>query len=249
MDTFYEGKGKANYSIVKSRDFVWRSRVDLSYMQNRLICYILSRFEPSIIKYPDGTVVTRPVKTEYHFNIPEYAEICNLSANGELYRSIKRDLKKLRDDSLWVQNDEGDTETVSWLSNVKESHGRLLYEIDSRIIPYIDHQECNKQNHGFLEYDFREILPLEPRKKIIPLFELMYSKSFIGHYSVSSEELLWLLCLNDNTYYNDIKRFNNKILKPCIKSINDSTILTVEYETLGNPIHTFEFTIKKKKLY
>ncbi len=137
-------------------------------------------------------------------------------------------------------------ETVSWLSNVKDTNGTLKYTLDPRVIQYID--DLRGLKHGYLSYEFNEILYLEHRKKIIPIFELMYSHLWDKgkEFKISSDELLWSLFLDNSEYYNNIKRFNDKILKPCIKSINNSTFLTIDYRTIGNPIHTFIFTIQIK---
>ncbi len=232
------------YNIVKSREFIWKSRVNLGYRQNRLLCYILSNYEPSVVKYPDGTIFTRDIKTEYVMDIPDYARRCEKQPSGAFFNAVKKDLKFLRDNSIWFKNDRDGKETISWLSNIEEYKGQLIYTFDKRAIKYIDNLEGI--NHGYLKYDFNEILHLDPRKNIIQLFELMYSHQFEKEFDISFDDLLWYLFMEDNKYYCKAQRFNNKILKPCIDSINKSTSLIIEYETYGNPIQAYSFSIKKK---
>lgn len=233
------------YNIVKSREFIWKSRINLSYSQNRLLCYILSNYEPSVVKYPDGSTFTRDIKTEYKMDIPDYARRCEKQPSGPFFNAVKKDLKFLRDNSIWFKNDRGGKETISWLSNVEDYNGQLIYTFDKRVIHCIDN--LAGINHGYLKYSFNEILHLDPRKNIIQLFELMYSYQFEKEFSISFKDLLWYLFLEDNNYYCKAQRFNNKILKPCIDSINKSTSLIIEYETFGNPIHDYVFFIRKKK--
>lgn len=244
-------------NIVLNNALVQRSRCMFNYQTNRLLAYILSRI-PSPIVTEDGIVVEKhDISLENKMYIGDYAKTCKKVPTGEFYYNAKRDIKLLRDYSIWIRTKDGGCVTVSYLSRVQtheggeipdngkivlvKGDGLIEYKFDEMIVPYLTY---NGDGGGYSKYEFAEIMELPDQNESIPLFNLLNSYSYKRVFKISFEELRWLLCV-DAKSYQAYKEFNRRILKPIIERINLTTSLSVKYESVGRPCEYIIFEVRK----
>ena len=249
-------RARKNY-IVLNNALVQRSRSMFNYQTNRLLAYVLSKI-PSPIVTEDGVVVEKhdiPLDNEMY--IQDYAKICNRVASGTFYNDTKKSMKLLRDNSIWIKTEDGGQITAAWLSRVQthekseipdngkmikiKGDGLIEYRFDEIMLPYMIY---NGGGGGYSKYEFAEIMELPDKNESIPLFNLLNSYSYKKVFKISFDELRWLLCV-DEKYYQEYKRFNNRILKPIIERINSTTSLNVRYEPVERPCKFIIFETTK----
>jgi plasmid replication initiation protein len=119
-----------NYYVVKSNALIQKSRFSLSLQAQRCLLYAISRIKISDIP-----------STEYTFRISDICNACGIeySTHSNYYNIMKAELKALRDNSIWIMNEEGKEETVSWFSKVKmnKGQGTVSIKFDETIQDYL----------------------------------------------------------------------------------------------------------------
>lgn len=125
-----KAKQDRNYYVVKSNALIQKSRFSLSLQAQRCLLFAISR-----IKFSDHP------STEYTFAIKDICEACgiDMKTHGDYYNVMKSELKSLRDNSIWITNEEGKEETVSWFSKVKinKGTGTVSVKFDETIQDYL----------------------------------------------------------------------------------------------------------------
>ena len=103
-----------NQYVVKSNALIQQSRFSLSLQAQRCLLYAISLIKPS-----------DPPETEYEFSIRDLCEACgiDLDTAGEYYRAVKRELKELRDRSIWITLNDGRETTFAWFQKVTLNRG------------------------------------------------------------------------------------------------------------------------------
>lgn len=103
-----------NQYVVKSNALIQQSRFSLSLQAQRCLLYTISLIKPS-----------DPPGTEYEFSIRDLCEACgiDLDTAGEYYRAVKKELKDLRDRSIWVTLNDGRETTFAWFQKVTLNRG------------------------------------------------------------------------------------------------------------------------------
>ena len=157
-----KAKQDRNYYVVKSNALIQKSRFSLSLQAQRCLLFAISR-----IKFSDLP------STEYTFTIKDISDACgyDLQTHGDNYTRIKKELKALRDNSIWITNGEGKEETVSWFSKVKinKGTGTVSVKFDETIQDYL----FLLQNR-YTQYQLSTPLAFQS-KYTIRLYELLLS--------------------------------------------------------------------------
>lgn len=225
-----KAKQDRNYYVVKSNALIQKSRFSLSLQAQRCLLFAISR-----IKFSDLP------STEYSFSIKDICNACgiDIKTHGDYYNLMKAELKALRDNSIWITNEEGKEETVSWFSKVKinKGTGTVSVKFDESI-----HEYLFLLQNRYTQYKLSTPLAFKS-KYSIRLYELLLSyvkKSDIekgkeNEVSFSPDDLKERLDAGNYTKFYDFRRF---VLDKAIEEIN----------TYSEEIHvSYDFYYKGKK--
>ncbi len=207
-----KAKQDRNYYVVKSNDLIQKSRFSLSLQAQRCLLFAISR-----IKFSD-----LPSK-EYTFAIKDICDACgiDMKTHGDYYNLMKKELKALRDNSIWITNAEGKEETVSWFSKViiNKGTGTVSVKFDETMTDYLFFLHSR-----YTQYKLSTPLAFKSRYSI-RLYELLLSfikKSDLDNerekeVSFTPEELKKRLdAMNYNKFY-DLRRF---VIEKSVEEIN-----------------------------
>ena len=99
------------YKIVKANALIQKSRFNLSVQEQKIVLYLITKIMPE----------DQELKL-YEFKIQEFCQICGIEEdNGKNYINLKKIIKSLRDKSIWLQMENGDETTLSWIDQVTVS--------------------------------------------------------------------------------------------------------------------------------
>lgn len=221
--------------VVKSNDLIQKSRFSLTVQQQRVILYLISK-----IGYGDEDF------REYEFDIKDFCRVCGLyDGSGKHYAELKKQIKSIRDKSIWLEISEGEEILLSWLdgAHISRNSGKIKVRLSEDMKPYLLQLRDN-----FTRYEIAYVLCMRS-KYSIRLYEL--SKSL--HYqelepytrTFTVEELRWRL---DAGVYPRFCNFNQRVLKPAVQEVNTYTDKEVSYEPVkkGQKVEAIELTIKSK---
>lgn len=242
----------------KSNELIQKSRYTMTAQQYDLLSFLISKIRKG--DEPDTT---------YIFTIKEFCILCNKDyKNGWYYKSIKDDLQKIADTSVYVpyeRNGKQREKLVRWLNKVDvENGGTLEVSFHYTIYPYL-FGLTEKYTAIPIEYilplstfhykRLYEILrsylitPEELRKEYIAYadnYEAFQAKEYKTVRIFTLEDIkreMW--CHTYNTYY-DFKRY---VLEKAIDEINTYTDIEVSFQGKtskgsGRTITHIQFEIK-----
>lgn len=181
-----------NYMVVKANDLVLKSRYHYNVNQQKMIAYICSKIKPSNDK------TKGQYQLEYEFEIADYIRLMGIQSTGSAYDEIKATLKSLRDKSYWLELDNGDETTVSWVdkATTNKRSGLAKYRIDPDFAPFLfDLRE------RYLSYGLINILNFNS-KYSIRLYELLKAhynlkRSQYGHKHYDTPTVEWIVDLDE----------------------------------------------------
>ena len=216
-----------NHYVVKSNTLIQQSRFSLSLQAQRCLLYVISLIRPSDTK--DRVI---------EFSIRDMCEACGIDIDqqGEYYASIKRELKALRDRSIWVQTEDGTETTVAWFQKVTMSRGSSMVSVkfDETMADYLFLLQSR-----YTQYRLANVMCMKS-KYSIRLWELLISyvkKSVIERggeeeISFTPDALKDRLDAATYTKFSDFQRF---VLDKAVDEINLlSEDIHVEYEVERN---------------
>jgi len=206
-----------SYFVVKDNDLITKSRYSLTLQQQKILLYFISRIKPDDDEY-----------TTYELTIKDFAKVCGyVEDSGFYYQTIKADIKKLADNSNWIEVDKGHEVLFRWIdrAEIDSNSGTIKIAFHYTVSRYLfDLRE------RYTQYSLYNILCLS-HKYSIRLYELLNSMKYKERFEISIDELRKRLDAESYTRFNN---FNQRILKPCIDEINDYTDLAVEYSYKKN---------------
>ena len=218
-----KAKQDRNYYVVKSNALIQKSRFSLSVQAQRCLLFAISR-----IKFSDLP------STEYTFSIKDICDACgiDMKTHGDYYNLMKKELKALRDNSIWITNAEGREETVSWFSKVviNKGTGTVSVKFDETMEDYL----FLLQNR-YTQYKLSTPLAFKS-KYSIRLYELLLSyikKSDLDNEKekelyFTPEELMERLDADKYKKFYDFRRF---VIEKAINEINTySEDIHAEYD-------------------
>ena len=102
----------------------------------------------------------------------------------------------------------------------------------------------NVEELGFLRYRLRNVLQISSRYSYV-MFLYLLRRRPCKVIEVTLEELRDLLGCTDDAYYDEFKKFNQRILKRCCDEINEKTELKYTYEPIrsGRKVKSIRFVI------
>ena len=226
-----------SYSIVKDNKLiqnVTRRKYELSVLEQKVLCYILSKIKPAenITSVPEYT---------YQFNIREFCKVCGIDFdNGKNYKNIKSALDRLADNSFWLDYGEGEFR-FQWIvtPDIKKGQGVIEVEIPKKVMPYL-----YNLSEKFTTYQFYNILALKSSYSIM-LYELLKSYAWQKHIVLSIEDLRRYLGIGEEKY-KEYKAFRRSVIERSIKEIEQYTDLRITFEPVrkGRYIVALEFNLR-----
>lgn len=220
------------FKIVKSNDFIQKSRFSLTVQEQKIILYLISKIRPEDMELK-----------QHAFEIKDFCIICGLDAlNGANYKYIKQTLKNLRDKSMWLTLENGSEILLAWLDYIiiNKDSGSVNIKINDVMKPYL-----LQLQERFTQYELFYTLAMKSQYSI-RLYELLksYENLYIKSFEINNFKKL-LMCENYRNF-NDFQRF---VLSIAIREINKFSDLSITYTTIkeGKRFAQIEFTIQLKK--
>lgn len=231
-NTKLEVSQKRSYSVVKSNEIIQKAKYDLNIIELKTLAYIFSKIKP------DDTELR-----EYTFSIKEYCLICGIDYdNGKNYVNIKDTIKKLRDKSFWLTEENGKEILIGWLQKAKISKGsgEITVKLDDDIQKYVIGMLNN-----YTQYELLGTLPMSSRYSF-RIYELLKSYAFTKQHTFDLDNLKEILSA---TTYKRFPDFRRKVLEIAVREINLYTDLEVEWKPIckGRKVIQILFIINKRK--
>jgi plasmid replication initiation protein len=227
------------YKIVKDNKLiqnVTKRKYELSVLEQKVLGFILSMIKP-----PEN-ITSQPLY-QYEFDIRTFCKVCGIDFNsGTNYRNVKAALKKLADNSFWMEEDD-DELLFQWITTprIKKKSGKVTIKISDDVMPYL-----YKLQERFTTYELYQILALKGSYSIA-LYELCKSYAFRKKIVLSIDDVKKYLSIEDK--YKEYKAFRRKIIEPAVKEINEFTDLDVSWQPIkkGRFYVAIDFHISAKK--
>lgn len=219
-----------SHLVVKSNEIIQKTRYSLTMQQQKMLLYMISKIKP-----------TDTIDTEYEIEINQFCEVGGMDMNnGYYYTTLKEDLKKMADASIWIRLPDGKERLFRWLNtleinpgsgNVKfkfhEATEQYLYDLHSR----------------YTKYELINVLAFRS-KYSIRLYELLKSYANVGRIRFPLEEFKRLMDAENYERFVDLKR---KVIEMATKEINElSSDMRVQYTFFkeGRSVAAVEFYIE-----
>lgn len=206
-------------NVVKSNELILKSRFDLSLKQQKMVLYLISQVNP----YDEEMKL-------YQFKIGDFCKVCGIDhTSGKNYKTLKEEIKAIADKSIWVRLEDGRETLLRWIEKpyINANKGTIDIRLDSDMKPFL-----LDLNRNFTTY------------------KLIYTMSFKSKYSIRLYETLCALHYNEEEEYTVFfsidelrerlgveekeyplfKNFNQRVLQPAIKEINQYSNKNVEYD-------------------
>ena len=246
MEEHLELTRSRGYVVAKSNEIVQKSRYSLSLSQQKLLSFIISLIKPVARDENGNDIMPAEIPLEHGFNIRQYARIMMINdSNGKLYNAVKDDVQALADCSVWVpvEGSEKKESIVRWVdtAEIAERSGNIRIKLHPSIVPYLYNLK-----EKFTSYELCEIFPFRSRYSI-RMYELCRSHLYERSFVIGLEELKRYFMVDDNAYYDDFKKFSQKILKKSIDEINMYTSMQVSVEKDGRPVKRLMISMREGK--
>lgn len=201
-----------SYFVIKANDLITKSRYSLSFQQQKILLYFISRIKS-----------TDEERTLYELSIKEFSKVCGYDENsGYYYQAIKADIKKLCDASSWIETEPGKEELFRWIdrAEINKNSGTIKISFHHNVSQYLF-----ALSGRYTQYSLYNALCLS-HKYSIRLYEYLYSMRYRGQFTISIDELKKRI---DAEKYIKISHFKDRVLEPAIEEIDNMTDLEVEY--------------------
>lgn len=217
--------------VVKHNSIVQKTRHRLTMVEQKAVAYIVSLIKP-------GSTLM-----EYSFQLADFCDTAGLGVAGKNYTKVRDALKKLRDRSIWAEQEDGSITTLAWLSwvTMHPRTGKVTVHLDPRIAPYVLDLAAHTTR-----YELLSILPMKSQYSV-RLYELCKSWSNRNCVEYDIIDLRKMLMLDDGMMarYQDFRRY---VLDVAMDEIRRYTDLDVEYEPIrdGRAYAKIRFDIRRK---
>ena len=255
----YDLKETRNRYVAKENTLIQKSRYCLSDVENKAVCYLISKIQPD----------DEPGKI-YIFNCREFQQLLKWKNNS--YNYLKTTLQRIGDASIWVLleiNGRPKDVLLRWFDIVRMDRGTGDIEISfqSDMFPFLLHLRNNMDEKKFITLFKLHYITLMKHKYSQRLYELLKSYQVnnkkwtfengtrtefdlqirIGDHSVDSRTRKPVVEIPDS--WSNWAVFRRDVLEPAVKEINKYTDIKVAYagkkETLNHrktrSISTIEF--------
>ena len=226
-----EIRKQRHYRVVKANEMIQRARTGLSIVELKLMAFIISKVKPTDMEFH-----------EYEISIPEYCRVLGVyDQSGKNIRMIKTALKRLRDTSFWVTDEDGNETTVGWLSKavVKPGTSKVIVKLDEDMYKLLLNLQKN-----FTQYELLSTLPMQSSYSF-HLYELLKSYANFDTYNFEIEDLKWHLGASHYKNFTDFRRF---ALDIATREINCYSDIEISWRPIfkGRKVIQVEFKIKNR---
>jgi len=220
-----------SYKIVKANDIIQKVRFELSAQKQKIVLYIISKIKPE-----DEDFMYQK------FTIKEFCNICGIEGSGKDYINVKKAIKELADESVWLNLDNETEVIVRWIEKawIEKNSGIVIVRLDNDMKPYL-----LKLSQFFTQYEMYYILPMRSQYSI-RMYELMKSYENKRQIEFNIEDLKRILSAVKYDRYRD---FRKNVLEISMREINYFTDLSISYKTIkeGRKNNKIKFFIRLKR--
>lgn len=229
--------------VRKSNKLIRQFKADMNSPQFKITLYLISK------------AYTLDNDLEYIFDIQDFCRCCGLDYdNGNNYRRLKQEIRKLSNKSEWVEVfGDPDTEVLvrlvskAWFS---ARSGKVKIRLDEDIKPYILALRERWEEKGELYTSFALLYTLPMRSLYsIRLYELL--KSWADAPQSEEDGRYWLI--DDlqkllGSHYDKFADFRRYVIETALREINEYSDIVAKYEPIkeGRSYKYINFYIKKK---
>lgn len=231
-----------SHYVVKSNALIQQSRFSLSLQAQRCLLYAISLIKP--LDSPN---------TEYEFSIRDLCEACgiDLDTAGEYYRTLKKELKELRDRSIWITMNDGRETTFAWFQKVTLNRGSSTVSVkfDETASDYLFLLQSR-----YTQYRLSNVLCMKS-KYSIRLWELLIS--YVKKQRIENgceeevyftlEELKERLDATIYTKFSDFQRFALDRAVDEINLLSEDIHVKYELERKGRKVEQIYFVVTSPK--
>ncbi|MFZ7286270.1 replication initiation protein, partial [Avibacterium gallinarum] len=186
----------------------------LTLMEQRIVLYAISKLNP---KEP---------QREHSFYVNDLIKFFPDIEPSSAYRALREAVYKLSE--RWVRTEHPKyIKEFRWVSSRTyfKDEGRIDIAFTPEIMPYLSQLE-----QQFTRYQLKNISSFKGTYSI-RLYELLTQYRSTGNRVINLEDLRDRLQVKDK--YPTFKAFNQWVIKPAIKEINEKSDLKVEYDTIA----------------
>lgn len=219
------------YKVYKANEIIQKARYELNILELKLFAFILSKVKPDD---KEGQ--------EYTITIKDYCMVCGMDEkNGANYIDIKAAIKRLRDKSFWMTDENGKEFTVGWLSKarVDKRSGKITVKLDEDIQKYVI-----GWFNQYTQYSLIYTLPMSSSYSF-RIYELLQSYSYAHSHVFDIDDLKSKI---GATVYVNFKDFRKRVLESATREINTYTDLEVDWEPInkGRKVIQVKFNIRRR---
>lgn len=202
----------------------------LTLMEQRIVLYAISKLNP---KEP---------QREHSFYVNDLIKFFPDIEPSSAYRALREAVYKLSE--RWVRTEHPKyIKEFRWVSSRTyfKDEGRIDIAFTPEIMPYLSQLE-----QQFTRYQLKNISSFKGTYSI-RLYELLTQYRSTGNRVINLEDLRDRLQVKDK--YPTFKAFNQWVIKPAIKEINEKSDLKVEYDTIAlrRAVAALLFTVTPKE--
>ena len=232
-DTTIQIAKEREYKVVKANEIIQKAKFDLSLIEQKTFCYAVSKIKPGDTK-----------DTEYTFTINEYCDVCGINRNdGRTIDNVKAALKRLRDKSFYLVEQDGSQTLIGWLSKVRvlPQSGKVKIKFDEDMQKYLMGLYSN-----YTQYSLLCILPMRSAYSI-RLYEIL--KSYVGQLQKTKTFDIDDLKIKLAAPYDRFPDFRRKVLDVATKEINEYTDIEISWEPVnkGRKVVAVNFEMTQRK--
>ncbi|MDE6627711.1 MAG: replication initiation protein [Lachnospiraceae bacterium] len=225
---------KREYKVVKANEIIQRAKYELDNTELKIMTYIFSMIKP-----------TDEIGKVYSFSIQEFCQVCGLNASsGKHYQTIKAKLKKIRDKSFWLVEENGSSTTVGWLNTVTitPQSGVIKVKLQDELSKYV----VGLLGGSYTQYELISTLPMKSAYSI-RMYELLKSYAYQHKPVILDVDVLKGQIFA--THYKNFKDFRVKVIEKAVKEINlysDLEVVQWEPVSKGRKVIQIKFIIREK---
>lgn len=222
---------RRSYLVVKANEIIQKARYDLNITELKILAFVISKVKP-----------TDTELQSYKFSVNEFCKVCGLDeTNGWNYQHIKDVLKKLRDKSFWVVDENGAEVLVGWLQKARiyKGSGMITVKLDEDMRKYVIGLFSD-----FTQYELLSTLPMKSAYSF-RMYELLKSYAYQKERTFKVDDLKRMLSAE---HFVNFKDFRRRVLEVAVQEINMYTDLEVSWEpeTFGRKVIEVTFEIRQR---
>jgi len=201
--------------------------------------YRLSKLEQCLILF--AVAKNNPLKFQrkISFFVKDFIEMFPVFSEKHIYGQLKKAVDELYNRSIIVNNPVS-IKKFRWVSSAEYYTGEARIDVNftEEIEPYL-----SDLNARFTQYNLFNVSKFKSDYSF-RLYELFIQYLKIGVREISIDKLKRILLIGDK--YQETRKLNDKVIKPCVAEINQHSNLIITYEPIkkGRSIVAYKFKIK-----